>query len=112
MLLKDAFMNFLSKILVASLLAIGIAGSVEAQVSGDANMTLEERNVYLFTPDGRMIRMKANDDTHAMLMKNFKPMAAGTIVYRSGGKIYMATDTKLDTGKMMHEAIFGTHYPY
>jgi hypothetical protein len=101
----------MSKLLIASLLAFGAAGAASAQVSSE-HSAVEERNVYLFTPDGRMIRMRANDDTHAMIMKSFKPVASGTIFYRSGGKLYMATDTKLDTGKMMHEAIFGTYYPY
>jgi len=55
---------------------------------------LDERNVYLFM-NGKMVQMKADDATHAMIMKHFKPLANGTMIYFSGGKFYMAQGTKM-----------------
>lgn len=109
--MEGKIMRTVSKVLLAATLAAGLAGPVLAQTSPD-NMTFEERNVYLFTPDGRMVRMKAGNEAHAMMMKNMKPMKTGTIIYRSGNKLYWATDTKMASGKMMHEAIFMRNYPY
>src|SRR5579864_4711132 len=89
-------MNIASKILIASALALSAAGPALAQEMN----TLAERNAYLFTADGRMIKMSASDATHAMIMQHFKPMKAGMLLYVSGGKTYFAEDTKMSDGKM------------
>jgi hypothetical protein len=36
-----------------------------------------------------------------MMMKNARALAAGAIVYRSGGKLYVLEDKKMANGKMM-----------
>lgn len=96
-------MNIASKIIMASALALSFAAPALAQEMN----TLAERNVYLFTPDGRMVKMSASDATHAMVMDHFKPAKAGMMLYVSGGKTYFAEDTKMPDGKMMSTAIFG-----
>jgi hypothetical protein len=96
-------MNIASKIIVASALALSFAAPALAQEMN----TLSERNAYLFTADGRMVKMSASDATHAMIMDHFKPMKAGMMIYVSGGKVYFAKDSKMSSGKMMSEAIFG-----
>jgi hypothetical protein len=96
-------MNIASKIVVASALALSFAAPAFAQEMN----TLSERNAYFFTADGRMVKMSASDATHAMIMKHFKPMKAGMLLYVSGGKTYYAEDTKMDNGQMMSQAIFG-----
>lgn len=101
-------MKNISKLLVASALTLAFAAPVLAQPTGGApeTLTLAERNVYLFV-DGKMVRMTAGDTTHAMIMKEFKPMKAGTMIYYSGGRYYMAEDKKMSSGKMLHHEIYG-----
>jgi hypothetical protein len=96
-------MNIASKIIAASVLALSFAAPALAQEMN----TLNERNVYLFTADGRMVKMSASDATHAMIMDHFKPMKAGMMLYVSGGKVYYAEDTKMANGEMMSHAVFG-----
>ena len=101
-------MKNLSKLLAAGLVTLAFAGPALAQFAGGApeTQTLAERNVYLFV-DGKMVRMAAGDTTHAMIMKEFKPMKAGTMIYVSGGRLYMAEDKKMGSGKMLHHEIYG-----
>lgn len=92
----------MSTLIAASALALTIALPAVAQEQN----TLNERNVYLFM-DGKMIRMAVDDAKHAMIMKEFRPLANGTMIYASGGKLYMAQDKKMNGGKMMSTEIFG-----
>ena len=96
-------MNIASKIIVASTIALSFAAPALAQEMN----TLAQRNVYLFTADGRMVKMSANDATHTMIMAHFKPMTAGMMFYVSGGKTYFAEDSKMPDGKMMSTEVFG-----
>lgn len=100
-------MNIASKLLLGSALMLSFAAPALAQSAVmPEGTTLQERNVYYFSPTGKMIRMQATDQTHAMVMKEFKPMAAGTMVYVSGGKVYFAQDRKMDDGTMMGAMLF------
>lgn len=96
-------MTTLAKVLLATTLAFSAAAPVLAQEAH----TLTERNVYLFTADGRMIQAKTSDAAHAMAMSHFKPLAAGTMIYVSGGKVYVGQDEKMSDGRMLSTAIFG-----
>jgi hypothetical protein len=87
-------MNIVSKLLAASVLAFSFAAPALAQTP--ETQQLDERNVYLFM-NGKMVHMKANDATHAMIMKHFKPLTNGTMIYFSGGKFYMAQGRKMAT---------------
>jgi uncharacterized protein YacL len=42
-----------------------------------------------------------------MIMREFKPLKAGTMVYVSGGKFYIGEDRKMTSGKMLHHEVFG-----
>jgi hypothetical protein len=100
-------MTYVSKILLATALALAIGGPAVAQTREAAeNLTLAERNVYLFM-DGKMVRMKAGDSTHGMIMKEFKPLKNGTMIYASGGKLYLGENKKMSSGKMLHAEIYG-----
>src|SRR4051794_1445458 len=89
-------MSGFTKIVAASALVLAFASPV---LAAEENV-LQERNFYVFM-NGKMVSEKATDATHAMAMKEFKPIADGTIIYRSGGKYYMATDKKMSSGKML-----------
>jgi len=96
-------MTSLSKILLASALALTVAvpAIADAEIA-----TLKERNVYLFM-NGKMMSVQLNDRTHAMAMQHFKPLANGTMIYASGGKLYVGQDVKMANGKMLHTEFFG-----
>ncbi len=98
-------MNIASKLLLASALAVTAVAPVMAQ----EETTLSERNVYLFM-DGKMIHMQVGDATHAMIMREFKRLPNGTMIYVSGGKFYMAEDKKMPDGKMLSTEIFGKDF--
>ncbi len=98
-------MNIASKVLLASALAISFAAPVFAQ----EETALAERNVYLFM-NGKMVHMHVSDTNHTMIMSEFKPLPAGTMIYVSGGKLYMAQDRKMSSGKMMSTEIFGKDF--
>jgi hypothetical protein len=95
----------MSKLVAAALLALTFTVPALAQEES----TLAERNVYLFM-NGKMVQMKAPESKHAMMMKEFKPLANGTMIYVSGGKLYMARDKKMSGGKMMSTEIFGRDF--
>ena len=97
-------MNTFAKTILGTALVLSFAAPALAD---PAVTTLEERNVYLFH-DGKMVSMKTADPTHALIMKEFKPMKSGTMVYFSGGKFYMAENKKMAGGKMMHADIYGS----
>jgi hypothetical protein len=100
-------MNLASKVLVASALALSFAAPALAQVETQTSL---ERNVFLFTPDGRMIKMTDSGKSHVMAMKHFKPLTAETMIYVSGGKAYIAQNTKMGSGKMLSQEIFGDDF--
>ncbi len=54
---------------------------------------------------GKVHHIKVKPGHHKMLMANAKPMAAGTVIYRSGGKYYMATDPKLSDPKFYESTL-------
>jgi hypothetical protein len=91
-----------SRLVAASALALSFAMPAFAQ----EETTLKERNVYLFM-NGKMVHMAVDSAKHDMIMKSFKPLPNGTMVYASGGKFYLAQDTKTSSGKMMSTEIFG-----
>jgi hypothetical protein len=94
-------MNTASKVLLASALALSFAAPGFAQESSPP------RTVFLFT-DGKMVQMQVTDNAiNAMMMKNFKPLKPGMMIYVSGGKLYIAADKRMRDGKMLSTEIFG-----
>ena len=49
----------------------------------------------------RLTRDSESASVDAMMMKNARALAAGTIIYRSGGKLYLLEDKKMANGRMM-----------
>src|SRR5258708_3735146 len=87
-------MTKLRNVILASGLLLACATPALAQEG------MVERGFVYVAMDGKMTKMTANDAQHAMMMKMGKPVKAGTIFYMSGGKLYMAQDTKTSGGSM------------
>lgn len=95
-------MKMVSKVLIGSALALTIAVPLFAH----EEKTLEERNVYLFTPDGRMISRSVDEQKAALIMRNFQKLDTAMMAYASAGALYVIRDKKLDNGKMLSVEIF------
>jgi hypothetical protein len=96
----------ISKPIAAAFLVLSFAAPVMAQGVKEPEATqLQERNVYLFM-NGKMVHMKTSDATHAMAMKEFRPVENGTLLYVSGNKLYMTPNKKMANGKMLHAEMF------
>jgi hypothetical protein len=93
-------MNIVSKLLITSAIALSFAAPALAQES--------RPNVYLFMPDGQMAKMEVSPATESMIMKHFKRMRVGTMIYVSAGRVYVAQDKMMHGGHMMSEMIFGS----
>jgi hypothetical protein len=100
--IQEGFSMKMTKLIAASALAMSFALPALAQ----EETALQERNVYLFM-NGKMVHMQVNDATHGMIMREFKPLPAGTMIYVSGGKLYTAQDRKMSGGKMLSTEVFG-----
>lgn len=86
------------------LLAAGVAvvlGTTAARAVDEEVANVEERHAMYFDMNGKMHKLTLNDAGHAMMMKNARALAAGTVIYRSGGKFYLLEDKKMANGKMM-----------
>jgi hypothetical protein len=99
-------MKTTSSLLLASMLALSAAPALAQEET-----TINNRNVYLFM-DGKMVHKAVDDAGHAMIMKRFKRMKPGTMIYYNDGRFYMAEDTRMENGKMMSEAIFGRTFGF
>jgi hypothetical protein len=99
-------MKAITTVLLASAIAL-FAASASAQ----EETTIKDRDIYLFT-NGKMVRMSANDTKHAMIMKHFKAMKPGMMIYYSGGQFYAAEDAPMENGKMMSAEIFGKTFGF
>ena len=97
---KGNQMNIVSKLLIASAIALSFAAPALAQES--------RPNVYIFMPNGQMVKMEVNESTQPMIMKHFKRMRVGTMVYVNAGRVYVAQDRMMHGGRMMSEMIFGS----
>jgi hypothetical protein len=100
--IQEGFSMKMTKLIAASALAMSFALPALAQ----EETALQERNVYLFM-NGKMVHMAMSDAKHTEIMKSFKPLPNGTMIYASGGKLYLAQDTKMTSGKMMSTELFG-----
>jgi hypothetical protein len=99
-------MKIMTSVLLASAMAL-----FAATASAQEETTVKDRNIYLFG-NGKMVHMSANDATHAMIMKRFKPMKPGMMIYYSGGQFYAAEDAPMENGKMMSSEIFGKTFGF
>jgi hypothetical protein len=87
-----------------TILAAGIAAvlaSTAARAVDNETAQIDERHAMYLDPSGTVQKFTVNETGHAMMMKHAHPLAAGTIIYRSGGKLYLLEDKKMANGKMM-----------
>ena len=99
-------MKIMSSLLLASTLALFAAPALAQEET-----TINSRNVYLFMK-GKMVHKPVDDAGHAMIMKRFKPMKTGMMIYYSGGQYYAAEDAPMENGKMMSTEIFGKTFGF
>jgi hypothetical protein len=99
-------MKIISSVLLASAMAL-----FAATASAQEESTIQDRHIYLFT-NGKMVHMPVNETNHAMIMKHFKPMKPGMMIYYSGGRYYAAEDAPMENGKMMSAEIFGKTFGF
>jgi hypothetical protein len=99
-------MKIMTSVLLASAMAL-----FAATASAQDETAIKDRNIYLFT-NGKMVHMSVNDATHATIMKHFKPMKPGMMIYYSGGRYYAAEDAPMEGGKMMSAEIFGKTFGF
>jgi hypothetical protein len=78
---------FLAAIGLASIIGATAAHAVDFQLS-------EERHVMFIGADGKFHEMVLNDAGHKMMMGHAHVLPAGTMIYRSGGNLYMLEDQK------------------
>ncbi len=62
---------------------------------------IDERHAMYLDASGAVQNFTVNETGHAMMMKNARALAAGAIIYRSGGKLYLLEDKKMANGMMM-----------
>ncbi len=87
-----------------TILAAGIAAvfaSTAARAVDVETAHIDERHAMYLDPSGATQTFTVNDAGHAAMMKNARALAAGAIIYRSGGKLYLLEDKKMANGKMM-----------
>ena len=90
-----------SKLTVLAVGIVAVVASTAARAVDVETAHIDERHAMYFDPNGTMKKFTLNDAGHAMMMKNARALAAGTIIYRSGGKFYLLEDKKMADGKMM-----------
>lgn len=62
--------------------------------------------VLIVTPSGRVVMSPAaSPETTEMLLKDAKPMEAGTLLLMHDGKVYMAPDRPAKNGEMMSKLL-------
>src|SRR5262249_43052886 len=81
---------------IAAVLGTGAARAVDYETAH-----IDERHAIYLDTKGTMHKFTLNQAGHAMMMQNARALAAGTIIYRSGGKFYLLEDKKMANGKML-----------
>ena len=87
-----------------TILAAGVAAVFAATAARAVDYEtahIDERHAMYLDPSGKTQMFTVNEKGHAMMMKNARALAAGAIIYRSGGKLYVLEDKKMANGKMM-----------
>lgn len=96
-------MKTLGRVIVTAAALCACAIPASAQDAWD----VKDRMSFFVMPDGKVVRMTTPVGTrgHTELMRSGREVKAGTIFYMSGGKLYMAEDTKMPSGMMLMDAI-------
>jgi hypothetical protein len=91
-------MTTIRKLMLVSAVALVGTGSALAQ---EGMRALESGEYMWMDGRGQVHRMKAGKKSHDHMMTNAREVAAGTVFYRSGDKLYMVENTKLPSGRML-----------
>jgi len=103
-------MNFLRTALLGAALATALGGIARAQGDqGDQQLSsfqLMNNRVLVVTPDGRVTMRSVNSpDMLSEVMKEARPMTAGSILIMRDNKLYVAPDRPMQGGTMLSEVI-------
>jgi hypothetical protein len=96
-----------------ALLLIGLAAMAAyatpsfSQQAQPQSEQLQEGNVYLFTPDGRMVSKPIDMQKHPEAARAFKPAGAGMLAFAHDGKLYIASDKSMKKGGSLTKVLFG-----
>ncbi len=90
-----------SKLMILAAAMAAVFASTAARAVDYETARIDERHAMYLDPNGKTQTFTVNDTGHAMMMKNARALAAGAIIYRSGGKLYLLEDKKMANGKMM-----------
>jgi hypothetical protein len=91
-------MSFSKIALLASVAAFLASGTHYAQAQ-----MVDEGHVIHVDPSGKTKVMRVHTKGHEALMKEGRPLAAGAIIYRSGGRLHLVEDKRMPGGKMLSE---------
>jgi len=81
-------------------LACAAPGATPTLAQEGMNPIAELQMMYV-DQQGRMSKWNAGKGSHQRMMRVGKPVAAGTIFYRSGGKLYMAQNRRATNGRWL-----------
>jgi hypothetical protein len=70
-------------------------------------MEMHDRTAFVFrnSVKSHPLVLQLSDAQHAMVMKYAKPLKAGTMVFMSGGQLYLLQDRRMAKGKMMFDGL-------
>jgi hypothetical protein len=91
----------MSAILKQVLAAATVCAFATAAFAQNTSMELGEGQAMYVDGSGKMSRMSVSASGHNMLMRHAKRVRAGTILYMSGGNLYMAENRRLPSSRQM-----------
>jgi hypothetical protein len=88
---------------LATVLAAGSLHAQGAQPSTTGSRSGGDGRIEHYDTAGKYHVRSVTPKGHEAMMKEARPLAPGSMVYRSGGKLYVVEDKRLPSGKMMSE---------
>jgi hypothetical protein len=98
-------MSFAKITMLAGGLALALAAAAPAREFGELEIR-ERALMYVNPTTGKVMMMRLGNRGHEMIMRNARPLATGTFLYRSGGTVYLLEDKD---GKMMQDIAKGDY---
>jgi hypothetical protein len=95
-------MTTVRKALLTSAVVLACAAPTATPTLAQEGMNpLAELAMMYVDQQGNTSRWRAGRGSHERMMRVGKPVPAGTIFYRSGGKLYMAQNRRAPNGKWL-----------
>ena len=95
-------MSFIKSALIGGGLALTAMTGAYALTEGESSF--KDRHYMLLAPNGTVQIKNIQGPKHDSVMKMVKPISdQGILIYRSGGKFYMAENTKMADGVMLFD---------